>query len=191
VLKYRRGVVFVGWSLFWGVFVVGNFVYCSRCGVGGVVDSGRKVVCGGCGFEFYFNVAAAVAGLIFVEGKLLLTRRAYEPCKGMLDLPGGFVDRGETGEAALAREIREELNLDIEDVEYYGTAANTYLYGQLEYQVLDLFYLCRPRDMSCCVAADDVADFGLFELGEIDLAELAFSSTRKMLGRLRGERSGL
>lgn len=51
-------------------------------------------------------MAAAVAGLIFNEkGQLLLTIRAKDPGKGLLDLPGGFVDMGENADQALRREI--------------------------------------------------------------------------------------
>ena len=134
-------------------------------------------------------MAAAVAGLVFVDGKLLLVRRGREPSKGMLDLPGGFVDLGESAEAALAREIKEELNIAVKDIEYFGSFANTYLYKDVEYQVLDVAYLCRPRDMQNCRPGDDVADFALFEVSEIEMDKIAFVSTRNIITRLQAMRN--
>ena len=73
------------------------FNYCPRCGSGKFTpDSPKSMICEDCGFQYFFNMVAAVAALIYDnQGRLLLTYRANEPAKGELDLPGGFVDRGE------------------------------------------------------------------------------------------------
>ena len=44
--------------------------------------------------------------------KLLLTRRAIEPFRGYLCLPGGHIDRFETARDAIIREVKEEVGLD-------------------------------------------------------------------------------
>jgi ADP-ribose pyrophosphatase YjhB (NUDIX family) len=78
--------------------------------------------CEACGFELYLNVAAAVAGLIRDErGRLLITVRGKEPGKGKWDLPGGFADPNESAEQALAREIREEVGLEVTAMRYFGS----------------------------------------------------------------------
>jgi 8-oxo-dGTP diphosphatase len=54
------------------------------------------------------------------EGRILIMERGTEPFKGRWVLPGGFVDPGETVEAACIREVREELGLDVRIVGLVG-----------------------------------------------------------------------
>ncbi|MBB1090777.1 NUDIX hydrolase [Rhodopseudomonas palustris] len=55
----------------------------------------------------------AVSASIFRDGDVLLVRRARSPGRGLYSLPGGRVEFGETLEAALEREVREETALRI------------------------------------------------------------------------------
>lgn len=62
----------------------------------------------------------AVSAAIIHDGRLLLVRRARSPSVGFYSLPGGGVEAGETLIDALKREIREELNLEVEPVALAG-----------------------------------------------------------------------
>ncbi len=118
--------------------------YCPRCSAPALLADSRKIVCATCGFSIYLNTAAAVAGLLFdAEGRLMAVRRNHAPRVGFLDLPGGFVDFDETAEEALSREVREELGITINSIEYYRSIPNTYLFGDVLYHTLDIFLKCR------------------------------------------------
>jgi len=47
------------------------------------------------------------------QGRLLLIRRRNEPGAGLWSLPGGRIEPGETGDQAVAREVREETGLSV------------------------------------------------------------------------------
>ena len=48
------------------------------------------------------------------EGKVLLCRRAIQPCKGLWTVPAGFLEMGESTAAGAARETWEEANARVE-----------------------------------------------------------------------------
>jgi ADP-ribose pyrophosphatase YjhB (NUDIX family) len=126
-------------------------------------------------------MAAAVAAIIEHGPEILLVRRAKEPRSSMLDLPGGFVDYEETAEEALAREIYEELNLQIGNIRYLTSAPNVYVFKDVPYHVLDISFICGALDFENIKAKDDVSEFLLFRPEQIPFDELAFESTKSTL----------
>ena len=65
-----------------------------------------------------------VAAIIQKENKILATKRGYGEFMNMWEFPGGKIEPGETKKQALVREIKEELNIEINvdkfalDIEY-------------------------------------------------------------------------
>jgi 8-oxo-dGTP diphosphatase len=70
----------------------------------------------------YKNPVPAVDFLISKDNdsKILLVRRKNDPFKGMLSIPGGFINEGETAEDAMRREAKEETSLIVEPTAILG-----------------------------------------------------------------------
>lgn len=164
-----------------------HFKFCPRCGCKQTKDVGTSPFrCAACGFLYYFNPTTAAAGFVFSpDGKALFIRRAKEPAKGKLAVPGGFVDVGETAEEAFRRETREEVNLELTDLSFLCSYANSYDYGGVAYPVLDLFYRARPVHIDSAAALDGVESLEWLDPRVVDLDAIAFPSIRNALGFLR------
>ncbi len=117
--------------------------FCPACGHMHTTVGSIPFRCESCGFCHFFGPVAAVGGLVTqTDGRLLMVRRARDPGKGQWGLPGGFVDRGETVEQALAREVLEETGLSIARYDYLMSHPNSYNYRDIVVPVIDLFYEC-------------------------------------------------
>ena len=119
-----------------------NFKYCPRCGEQRLRSSDAKsFVCLSCGFVYYHGSAAVAVGIIEWDDKIILTKRAREPQKGLLALPGGFVDYEESLESALVRELQEELNLTVTTPIYLCSHWERYPFRDVVYFATIAFYL--------------------------------------------------
>ena len=157
--------------------------FCPKCGSSEFFyQQDNSFLCKQCEFHLYINSAAAVAALIVNEkGELLLTRRAVEPQKGMLDLPGGFVDVMETAENALCREIKEELNLEVKDFSYFMSHPNEYIFGGISVFTIDLAYICSINSFNKIGAKDDITGFEFYNPKAIPFDEIGSTSIREVV----------
>ena len=165
------------------------FKYCPKCGSSAFVENNEKSkLCKDCGFVYYFNVSSATVAFILNEkDELLVCRRAKEPAKGTLDLAGGFIDRFETAEEGVAREVLEETGLEVVEAIYQFSLPNTYLYSGFLVHTLDQFFLCRVKDNSRLCAMDDVADSCWMPLQDIRPEEFGLDSVREGVTRFLKE----
>lgn len=165
--------------------VLDKFKYCPICGSSHFeINNVKSKKCKDCGFSYYLNASSATVALITNDqDELLVVRRKNDPGKGMLDLPGGFIDMDETGEEGMAREVKEETSLDATEVTYLFSYPNTYLYSGFIVHTLDMFFRVKVKDLSHIEAMDDAAAYYWIPLSEIDIDKFAFESTRKGISR--------
>jgi 8-oxo-dGTP diphosphatase len=80
------------------------------------------------------------ASLIIEQGKVLVTQRKKNSSHGLLwEFPGGKVKEGEDPREALRRELKEELDVEVE----VGMIFDAVFYSYPEYPILLLVYRCR------------------------------------------------
>ena len=134
------------------------FVYCPACATkleDPSSEGGSR--CPGCGRSWYRNSSPTVTAAIVNDGKVLVAIRAFDPKKGKVDTPGGFLMPGEHPLDGLRREIREELGIEI-DVSFEDFVQGVpHTYGDEEDWVLSLGFTARPLSLELS-PADDVAD---------------------------------
>jgi NAD+ diphosphatase len=162
------------------------FKYCPRCGAAAIRAVGVKLLrCSACGFELYLNVAAAVGAVIVDErGRMVVLVRGREPGKGLWDLPGGFVDPGETAEDALRREVREEIGLELTALCYLGSWPNVYEYMGVRYRTLDMGFACEAKEIASARPKEtEIAEVLFLGPNEIDPGRFSFRSVGAIAGR--------
>lgn len=162
-------------------------MFCPKCGGQTLLSVSPKEFRCSCGFQFFQNVAAAVMVALCWQDEVLVAVRARNPGKGLLDLPGGFVDPGESLEGALVRELKEELGFDVSDqpCTYLGSFPNIYPYDGITYHTCDTFFAIRLSEKPVIQPADDVADCQWVKLDSLCLSRFAFTSTRSAVTLLQ------
>ena len=97
------------------------------------------------------SIIEVSAGLVFRSGKLLITqRRADAHLGGLWEFPGGKREPGETFQQCLARELHEELGIQIEVGQMFEELTHAYPEKTVHLQ----FFLCRltqgnPQPLGC------------------------------------------
>jgi len=158
-----------------------TYRFCMACGgrLRRVPQEGRvRLRCRRCGWTFYGNPIPATVALIVRGEKILLARRAAEPYQGTWDLPGGFVEAGETPERGLVREIREELRARIRSARFLAFYTETY--GPGGFPILAAVFRVRlaPGRLR---RGSDVSELRWFPRRSLPYRQIGFASVRQAL----------
>jgi len=96
-----------------------NHRFCGRCGTPTTMASGERAMsCSACGLVAYPRISPAVMVLIR-RGEALLLARSPHFAPGVFSALAGFVEAGETLEECAAREVREEVGIEITGLRYF------------------------------------------------------------------------
>lgn len=155
------------------------FRFCPLCG-GGLnkkqlkANEPDRLVCSQCSFVYYLDPKVAAGTVTLFEKEIVLVKRGISPGYGKWVIPGGFVDRGETLEAAAIRETLEETNLQV----HLTSLLNVYSYPGSTVVIVAFLAQALAGVPAVC---EESLELGLFQYEEIPWSELAFTSTRDAL----------
>jgi len=108
------------------------------------------------------KIVIVTAALIIEQGKILVTQRKKDASHGLLwEFPGGKVKEEEEPREALRRELKEELDVEVE----VGMIFDAVFYSYPEYPILLLVYRCR-------IEKGSLKHFGCNDLRWVNLREL-------------------
>jgi ADP-ribose pyrophosphatase YjhB (NUDIX family) len=123
----------------------------------------------------FFLDPKVATGVVFpYDGGILLVQRAIQPAYGKWVFPGGYVDRGETLEAAALREVREESGLFVRLTRLLGA------YSFPGHPVIVVAYTGEVTGGSLKIDDESLA-VRPFPAAEIPWDELAFPTTVQVL----------
>lgn len=136
------------------------------------MPSFKEIICPSCGhpLKTYCNPTPTVDVIIEFEGGVVLILRKNPPPGWAL--PGGFVDYGETVEAAAQREAREETNLDLKDLMMFSVYSDP-ARDPRQHTITTVF---TARGTGVLRGGDDASEARVFDLQ--DLPDLAFDHHR-------------
>jgi len=128
--------------------------------------------------------------VIINQGKIVLIKRGNEPSKGKWTIPGGLVELGESLEAAVIRETKEEVCLDVENPCLIDVVDNVDLdeHGKVKYHYVIIDYLVHVK-AGVIKAASDAAELRWVpfdEVGDYNLTasfRLFFKNNREKLAK--------
>jgi len=132
--------------------------------------------CDICNFE---NPKGSVSAVIIKEGRILVLKRIEEPFNDMWDLPGGYIDAGETPEQAIKREIKEELGVDA-NIDFIGCFPGTASWKDKEFPIISHAYIAELTG-ELKLNTSENSSFNWIPISDINLKEIAFDSNKRIV----------
>lgn len=132
---------------------------------------------------------AGVGAIIFRGDAVLLVKRGNPPSSGKWSIPGGLVELGESLDAAVRREVREEVGLEVKVVDLVAALDRVIYDGssRIEYHYVLLDFLCESIHGDP-VAATDAAECMFIPLK--DLASCDLTRGTELVVRRAFEKAG-
>ncbi len=149
--------------------------FCGRCGAATEPSSSELArTCPRCGASYWPRITPAVIMLVERGDRILLASRA-DVATGFYSCLAGFVEPGETLEEAVAREVEEEVGLEIEDVRYFGSQPWPFP------SQLMVGFTARYAGGTLRLDPSELADAGWYEAGALPPVPPPFTIARTLI----------
>lgn len=142
-----------------------EFRYCPQCAtelalIVATEDSGptERLRCPACDFTHWNNPVPVLAAIVEYRGQVLLARNAAWPAK-MFALITGFMEAGESPQDGVAREVKEETNLDVQSVNLVGA----YEFLRMN-QVIIAYHVVADGEVRL---SPELVDWRLYDLADL------------------------
>ena len=151
--------------------------FCGRCGTQTQVDEKDMMLkCPSCGQVHYPRIAPAIIVAIRNEDKLLMAQHSYHDSIRYA-LIAGFTEIGETVEETVAREVMEEVGLQVKNIRYYKSQP----WG-VDSNLLLGFFADLDGDDTIHRDETELAEAEWFDRGAMPAHDDGISLTREMMG---------
>ena len=142
---------------------VSNNIFCSVCGNDHLFNAAEGAFeCSCNNSPKYPSISPCIITLIHDEDKILLGRSKFFP-PNMYSTLAGFIEAGESAEQALAREVKEEVNVDVTDITYYSSQSWPFP------AQLMLGYLCKYKSGDIFLNDEELEDARWFNINELPI----------------------
>ena len=172
-----RAVQLVEWSR--------NHRFCGRCATPTEVSPGeRSRRCPNCGLQAFPRLAPAVIALVEDDaGRVLLARNAHWPA-AMFSCLAGFVEPGESAEAAVVREVREEVGVEVGDLRWFASQPWPFPHS------LMLGFHARYLSGEVVVDGEEISEAAWFEPSDLPELPGPISIARRLIDDWRERQEG-
>lgn len=149
--------------------------FCGRCGVKNFTrDDEFAKQCPKCHLRHYPRVSPCIITLVWRPKQLLLAR-SPRFAEGVYSTLAGFIETGESAEQALHREVAEEVGVQVEQLEYFGSQAWPFPHS------LMLGYFSRYQSGDIQIQEEELEDAQWFDLDKLPPLPSSNSIARKLI----------
>ncbi len=149
--------------------------YCGKCGsVLQPLESERAKECMKCGLIIYPRISPAIIVSILKKEKILLARSSR--FKGNIySVLAGFVEPGESLEDCISREVKEEVNIEVENIRYFGSQPWPFP------DSLMIAFIADYKDGEICLDNDEIIDASWYSRDDLPEIPKKASIAREMI----------
>ena len=152
-----------------------NYRFCGQCGKPTIEMSGERAkLCKNCGLTNYPRLSPSIIVSVIKDQRILLARSDRFP-EGMYSVLAGFVEPGESLEECVQREIVEEVGIEVENIQYFGSQNWPFPHS------LMIGFTADYLRGEISIDNDEIVDAGWFSVQELPKLPGSYSIARIMI----------